>query len=167
MVLDAQADPPWHLYTPLRPLRSLIKRVISEALTAEAGIIGLIRLVSHVLKNNMAPKATRNPGDKTEGVKTTRVGRDKGEPAGVNKRLTSIVGKEFTLPIISNNAGLRIENNKPPTKPIQGIENSSEIEDSNRETRENELGPPLEASRSKHDNLIKSSSRSVRTGKEL
>ncbi|KAJ1203152.1 hypothetical protein NDU88_006946 [Pleurodeles waltl] len=91
MVLDAQLDPPWHLYTPSRPLRSLIKRAISEALTAAAGVIGLIRLVSHVLKNNMAPKATRNPGDKTEGVKTTRVGRDKGEPAGVNKRLTSIV----------------------------------------------------------------------------
>ncbi|KAJ1101441.1 hypothetical protein NDU88_006509 [Pleurodeles waltl] len=67
----------------------------------------------------MAPKATRNPGDKTEEAKRTRVGRDKGEPAGVNKRLTSIVG----------------------------IENLSEIEDSNnsyRETRENELDPPAE-----------------------
>ncbi|KAJ1212937.1 hypothetical protein NDU88_000580 [Pleurodeles waltl] len=162
MVLDAQADPPWHLHTPSRPLRSLIKRAISEALTAAAGIIGLIRLVSHALKNNVAPKATRNPGDKTEGVKTTRVGRDKGEPAGVNKRLTSIVGgaqdslsaritppsesntlgKEFTLPSTSNNAGLRIENNESPTKPIQGIENLSEIEESNRETGENELGTP-------------------------
>ncbi|KAJ1143411.1 hypothetical protein NDU88_009720 [Pleurodeles waltl] len=41
----------------------------------------------------MAPKATRNPGNKTEGVEATRVGRDKGELAGVNKRLTSIAGK--------------------------------------------------------------------------
>ncbi|KAJ1171241.1 hypothetical protein NDU88_003111 [Pleurodeles waltl] len=53
----------------------------------------LIRLSSHALKTNMAPKATRNPGDKTDGVKMTRVGRDKGEPAEVNKRLTSIAGK--------------------------------------------------------------------------
>ncbi|KAJ1171068.1 hypothetical protein NDU88_002939 [Pleurodeles waltl] len=75
------------------PRRSVIKRTISDALTAAAGAIGPIRLLSHVLKTNMAPKATRNPGDKNEGVKTTRVGRDKGEPAGVNKHLTSIAGK--------------------------------------------------------------------------
>ncbi|KAJ1082119.1 hypothetical protein NDU88_002289 [Pleurodeles waltl] len=41
----------------------------------------------------MAPKATRNPGDKNEGAKMTRIGRDKGEPARANKRLTSIAGK--------------------------------------------------------------------------
>ncbi|KAJ1174328.1 hypothetical protein NDU88_006150 [Pleurodeles waltl] len=44
----------------------------------------------------MPPTATRNPGDKsdkTEGVKATRVGRDKGELMGVNKRLTSVAGK--------------------------------------------------------------------------
>ncbi|KAJ1207797.1 hypothetical protein NDU88_003187 [Pleurodeles waltl] len=93
MLLGAQVDLSWHLYTPPRPLRSVIKRATSDALTAAAGVIGLIRLLSHALKKNMAPKATRNPGDKTDGVKTTRVGRDKGEPAGVNKRLTSIVGK--------------------------------------------------------------------------
>ncbi|KAJ1178391.1 hypothetical protein NDU88_003637 [Pleurodeles waltl] len=93
MLLGAQVDPSWHLYTPSRLLRSVIKQAISDVLTAAAGVIGLIRLLSHALKTNIAPKATQNPGDKTEGVKTTRVGRDKGEPAGVNKRLTSIVGK--------------------------------------------------------------------------
>ncbi|KAJ1106614.1 hypothetical protein NDU88_004015 [Pleurodeles waltl] len=46
-----------------------------------------------MLKTKMAPKATRNPGDKTEGVKVTRVGRDKGELPGANKRLTSTAGK--------------------------------------------------------------------------
>ncbi|KAJ1199101.1 hypothetical protein NDU88_002939 [Pleurodeles waltl] len=97
----------------------------------------------------MAPKATRNPGDKNEGVKTTRVGRDKGEPAGVNKRLTSIVGK----PVGKKMLGL-------------GTENLSEIEDSNRKTREKELGPQLGASSPKHNNLIKLSSQSVRVGKE-
>ncbi|KAJ1107428.1 hypothetical protein NDU88_004818 [Pleurodeles waltl] len=39
----------------------------------------------------MPPNTTQNPGDKTEGAKMTRVRRDKGELAGVNKRLTSIV----------------------------------------------------------------------------
>ncbi|KAJ1096379.1 hypothetical protein NDU88_001521 [Pleurodeles waltl] len=151
----------------------------------------------------MAPKATRNPGDKTDGVKMTRVGRDKGEPAGVNKRLTSIagkavgkntlglvkdakmsnsttprwksrgkakanlllrlfsqagrkiaslyiypppsesntLGKEPTLPSTSSKK-LCIESNESFIKTIQGTENLSEITDSNRETREKELGPP-------------------------
>ncbi|KAJ1115644.1 hypothetical protein NDU88_003866 [Pleurodeles waltl] len=116
----------------------------------------------------MAPKATRNPGDKTEGVKTTRVGRDKGELVGVNKCLMSIVGKpagknmlglgkdakmsdsttpagnqgkEPTLPSTSSKK-LCIENNEPLIKPIQGTENVTEIEDNNRKTREKELGPP-------------------------
>ncbi|KAJ1165606.1 hypothetical protein NDU88_006027 [Pleurodeles waltl] len=41
----------------------------------------------------MVPKTTRNLGDKSEGAKTTRIGKDKGEAAGANKRLTSIAGK--------------------------------------------------------------------------
>ncbi|KAJ1215573.1 hypothetical protein NDU88_003181 [Pleurodeles waltl] len=41
----------------------------------------------------MAPKASRNLGDKSEGAKTTRTGRDKGESAGLNKRLKSTTGK--------------------------------------------------------------------------
>ncbi|KAJ1176905.1 hypothetical protein NDU88_002172 [Pleurodeles waltl] len=41
----------------------------------------------------MAPNASRNLGDKSEGAKTTRIGRDKGESAGLNKRLTSTTGK--------------------------------------------------------------------------
>ncbi|KAJ1215997.1 hypothetical protein NDU88_003603 [Pleurodeles waltl] len=41
----------------------------------------------------MAPKATRNPGDKNEGAKMTRIGRDKGEPARANTHLTSIAVK--------------------------------------------------------------------------
>ncbi|KAJ1198172.1 hypothetical protein NDU88_002016 [Pleurodeles waltl] len=41
----------------------------------------------------MAPKTTWNLGDKSEGAKTTRIGKNKGETAGANKRLTSITGK--------------------------------------------------------------------------
>ncbi|KAJ1194071.1 hypothetical protein NDU88_003366 [Pleurodeles waltl] len=71
----------------------MIERTISDVFTAAAGVTRLIRLLSHVVKTNMAPKTIRNLGDKSEGVKMTRVGRDKGETAGVNKRLMSITGK--------------------------------------------------------------------------
>ncbi|KAJ1106300.1 hypothetical protein NDU88_003701 [Pleurodeles waltl] len=81
----------------------------------------------------MAPKATRNPGDKTDGVKTTHVGRDKEEPAGVNKRLTSIAGKA----VGKNKLGLVKD-----AKMSDSTENLSENEDSNRETREKKLVPP-------------------------
>ncbi|KAJ1161923.1 hypothetical protein NDU88_002403 [Pleurodeles waltl] len=127
MLIGVQVNPSWHLYTPSRPLRSGIKRTISDVLTAAAGVIRLIRLLSHALKTNMAPKATWNPGGKTDGVKTTRVGRDKGEPAVVNKRLTSIAGKA----VGKNTLGL-----------VKDAKMSNKIEDSNRETREKELGPP-------------------------
>ncbi|KAJ1100327.1 hypothetical protein NDU88_005413 [Pleurodeles waltl] len=41
----------------------------------------------------MAPKTIRNYGDKSEGARTTRIGRDKGETAGLSKRLASTTGK--------------------------------------------------------------------------
>ncbi|KAJ1115149.1 hypothetical protein NDU88_003375 [Pleurodeles waltl] len=41
----------------------------------------------------MAPKVSRNLGDRSEGAKTSRTGREKGESAGLNKRLTSTTGK--------------------------------------------------------------------------
>ncbi|KAJ1141999.1 hypothetical protein NDU88_008327 [Pleurodeles waltl] len=41
----------------------------------------------------MAPKTIRNYGDKSEGARTTRIGRDKGETVGISKRLASITGK--------------------------------------------------------------------------
>ncbi|KAJ1091336.1 hypothetical protein NDU88_004463 [Pleurodeles waltl] len=139
----------------------------------------------------MAPKTTRNLGDKTEG-----------DLVGVNRHLTSIIGKsagknmpglgkdakmsdsttppvevkakgksqstimaflaggvqdsssahitppseinasgkEPTLPGTSSKK-MCIKNNEPLIKATQGTEDSSGIEDSNRETREKELGP--------------------------
>ncbi|KAJ1100819.1 hypothetical protein NDU88_005894 [Pleurodeles waltl] len=74
-------------------LRSVIEQTISDVLAAAAGVTRFIRLLSHAVKTNMAPKTIRNLGDKSEGVKTTRIGRDKGETVGANKRLTSITGK--------------------------------------------------------------------------
>ncbi|KAJ1109396.1 hypothetical protein NDU88_006757 [Pleurodeles waltl] len=41
----------------------------------------------------MAPKTIRNYGDKSEGARTKRIGRDKGETVGLSKRLASITGK--------------------------------------------------------------------------
>ncbi|KAJ1115677.1 hypothetical protein NDU88_003899 [Pleurodeles waltl] len=93
MLSGVQFNGSWHLFTPSRPLRSVIERTISDVLTAAAGVRRLIRLLSHAVKTNMAPKTIRNLGDKSEGVKMTRIRRDKGETAGVNKRLTSITGK--------------------------------------------------------------------------
>ncbi|KAJ1199104.1 hypothetical protein NDU88_002942 [Pleurodeles waltl] len=161
MLLGVQFNSSWHLFTPSRPLRSVIERTISDVLTAAAGVTRLIRLLSHAVKTNMAPKAIRNLGDKSEGVKMTRVGRDKGETAGVNKRLTSItggaqdslsvhitsssesnvLGKEPTLPNTSDKK-LCIENKEFFIKTTQDTENLSDIEDSNRETSEKALGLP-------------------------
>ncbi|KAJ1115640.1 hypothetical protein NDU88_003862 [Pleurodeles waltl] len=93
MLSGIQCNASWHLFTPSRPLRSVIEQTISDVLAVAAGVTRFIRLLSHAVKTNMAPKTIRNLGDKSEGVKTTRIGRDKGETVGANKRLTSITGK--------------------------------------------------------------------------
>ncbi|KAJ1204047.1 hypothetical protein NDU88_007828 [Pleurodeles waltl] len=73
--------------------RSVIEQTISDVLAAAVGITRFIRLLSHTITINMAPKTIRNLGDKSEGAKTTRTGRDKGETVGLNKCLASITGK--------------------------------------------------------------------------
>ncbi|KAJ1185346.1 hypothetical protein NDU88_002139 [Pleurodeles waltl] len=93
MLFDAQPYISWYPCTPSRPAKRVIKWVISEVLAAVAGIVGFMRVLPYALKISMAPKTTRNPGEKLDGVKTTRVGRDKGDLVGANKRLTSIIGK--------------------------------------------------------------------------
>ncbi|KAJ1182617.1 hypothetical protein NDU88_007804 [Pleurodeles waltl] len=103
----------------------------------------------------MAPKTIRNLGDKSEGVKTTRTGRDKGETVGANKRLTSITGKaagKNTLGLMkdakmsdsttSPDKKSCIENKEFFIKATQYVESLSEIEDSNREISEKVLGLP-------------------------
>ncbi|KAJ1092396.1 hypothetical protein NDU88_005506 [Pleurodeles waltl] len=151
----------------------------------------------------MAPKTIRNLGDKSEGAKTTHIGRDKGETVGLNKRLASITGKvagkntsglmkdakmsdSTTPPLeiklksknqstitaflaggVQDSSSVHItpspESNvsgKEPTplcisdkelcignkdlcaKITQYVENPSEIQDINRETREKGHGPP-------------------------
>ncbi|KAJ1208009.1 hypothetical protein NDU88_003399 [Pleurodeles waltl] len=83
----------WHMPTPARSLRSVIKQTIIEVFVAAVGITRAIRSLSQAIIINMAPKANRHLGDKNEGVKTVRSGRGKGEPLGSNKRLASTTGK--------------------------------------------------------------------------
>ncbi|KAJ1155174.1 hypothetical protein NDU88_007909 [Pleurodeles waltl] len=66
----------------------------------------------------MPPKPTRNLGEKTEGVKVTRVGRGKGELTGANKRLTAIVAKPAVENMLSLGRGVKTSDNitTPPTE---------------------------------------------------
>ncbi|KAJ1156993.1 hypothetical protein NDU88_009709 [Pleurodeles waltl] len=93
MLFDAQVGISWYPCIPSWPAKRVIKRGISEVLAVVAGIAGFMRVLPYALKISMAPKTTRNPGEKLDGVKTTRVGRDKGDLVGANKCLTSIIGK--------------------------------------------------------------------------
>ncbi|KAJ1097469.1 hypothetical protein NDU88_002587 [Pleurodeles waltl] len=109
----------------------------------------------------MAPKTIRNLGDKSEGAKTTRIGRDKGETVGLNKRLASVTGgvqdsssvhitpspesdvsgKEPT-PLCISDKKLCIGNKDLCAKFTQYVENPSEIKHSSSETREKVFGLP-------------------------
>ncbi|KAJ1132162.1 hypothetical protein NDU88_010489 [Pleurodeles waltl] len=73
---------------PLGPLRSVVKRTISEVLNAVAGVTRFIRVLSYAVKTNMAPKTIRNLGDKSGGAKTTRNGKQWDKVAGKDPQLT-------------------------------------------------------------------------------
>ncbi|KAJ1204413.1 hypothetical protein NDU88_008191 [Pleurodeles waltl] len=77
------------------------------------------RRAPHV-KTKMTPKATRNSGDRTDGAKMTRVGRDKGEPAGVNKRMTSIVGKPAVKNTLGSVKDAKMSNSTAPRSKSRG-----------------------------------------------
>ncbi|KAJ1164426.1 hypothetical protein NDU88_004865 [Pleurodeles waltl] len=115
---------------PHGPLRSVVKRTISEVLIAVAGVTRFIRLLSYAVKTNMAPKTIRNLGDKSGGAKTTRIGKDKGEAAGANKRLTSITGKAAGSNVSGSLRDAKTgDSNTPPseTRPIEAEDSSKEI----------------------------------------
>ncbi|KAJ1118888.1 hypothetical protein NDU88_007075 [Pleurodeles waltl] len=118
MLLDIQASSLRYLYTPSQPVRSVIKRVIYDVITAVAGIAGFVRVLPQALKISMAPKTTRNSGDKLDGSKMTRVGRDKGDLAGANRCPTSTTGK----PIGKNTVGaLRVPSSTLGIEELQNI----------------------------------------------
>ncbi|KAJ1169052.1 hypothetical protein NDU88_000959 [Pleurodeles waltl] len=151
MLSGVQCNASWHLLTPSRPLRSVIEQTILDVLAAAAGVTRFIRLLSHAVKTNMPPKTIRNLGDKSEGVKTTRIGRDKGETVGraqdsLPAHITpsseiNVLGKEPIPPCTSDKKSF-IENKEFFIKTTQYVESLSEIEDSNREISEKVLGLP-------------------------
>ncbi|KAJ1144507.1 hypothetical protein NDU88_010805 [Pleurodeles waltl] len=99
MLVDIQAGTLRNPYTPSQTVRTVIKRVIYDVIAAVAGIAGLARVLPHALRISMAPKTTRNSGDKLDGSKMTRVGRNKGDLAGANRRPTGKpIGKNTSGP---------------------------------------------------------------------
>ncbi|KAJ1187123.1 hypothetical protein NDU88_003902 [Pleurodeles waltl] len=101
MLFDIQAGTVRYPHTPSQPVRSVIKRVIYDVIAAVAGLAGFVRVLPHSLKISMAPKTARNSGYKIDGSKMTRIGRDKGDLAGANRRPVSTTGK----PIGKNTSG--------------------------------------------------------------
>ncbi|KAJ1115873.1 hypothetical protein NDU88_004094 [Pleurodeles waltl] len=89
MLLDVQAGTVRFPHIPSQPVRSVIRRVIYDVIVAVARLAEIVRTLPHALKISMALKAARNSGDKSDGSKMTRTGRDKGDIgdlAGVNRR---------------------------------------------------------------------------------
>ncbi|KAJ1106087.1 hypothetical protein NDU88_003490 [Pleurodeles waltl] len=99
MLVDIQGSTLTYPYTPSLTVRTVIKRVIYDAIAAVAGIAGFVRVQPHALKISMAPKTTRNSGDKLDGSKMPHVGRDKGDLAGANRHPTGKpIGKNTSGP---------------------------------------------------------------------
>ncbi|KAJ1142027.1 hypothetical protein NDU88_008355 [Pleurodeles waltl] len=75
----------------------------------------------------MAPKTAQNSGDKTDGDKITRIGKDKGDSAGASRRPTSIMAK----PTGKNTTGLgkdaKTEDSITPLLEVRGKDKSQSI----------------------------------------
>ncbi|KAJ1162831.1 hypothetical protein NDU88_003296 [Pleurodeles waltl] len=78
---------------PRQTVRCVLKRVIQNVITVVTGLTELVKTLPSTLKINMAPKIAQNSGDKAEGTKTTRAGKDKGDPARVVRRPIMITAK--------------------------------------------------------------------------
>ncbi|KAJ1108123.1 hypothetical protein NDU88_005505 [Pleurodeles waltl] len=85
MLVAIQAGILRNPYTSSQNIRTVIKRAIDDVIAAIVGITGFVRVLPHTLRISMAPKITRKSGDKLDGSKMIRVGRDKGDLAGVNR----------------------------------------------------------------------------------
>ncbi|KAJ1182505.1 hypothetical protein NDU88_007693 [Pleurodeles waltl] len=93
MLLVTQLGIAGHPCTPRQTARCVFKRVIQNEITVAIGLAGLVRTLLSTSKINMAPKTALNSGDKTDGSKIMHRGKDKGDSAGVGRRLTSIMAK--------------------------------------------------------------------------
>ncbi|KAJ1209170.1 hypothetical protein NDU88_004548 [Pleurodeles waltl] len=68
----------------------------------------------------MAPKIPRNPGDKTDNAKSLRSGRDKGDLAGVNRRPTSMVGRQLGKNTTGQSKDRKVSDNITPPAENKG-----------------------------------------------
>ncbi|KAJ1206462.1 hypothetical protein NDU88_001867 [Pleurodeles waltl] len=71
-------------------------------------------------RTHMAPKMARNSGDKAEGAKMLRSGKDKGDPAGVNRRPVSTMGRQTGRNITSQETRIESRRARVATKRLQG-----------------------------------------------
>ncbi|KAJ1202778.1 hypothetical protein NDU88_006574 [Pleurodeles waltl] len=89
-----------HPRTPRQTVMCVLKRVLQNVITAATGLVELVKTLPNSLKINMAQKSARNSGDKAEGSKTTRAGKDKGDSAGAARRpimtVAKLIGKSTT-----------------------------------------------------------------------
>ncbi|KAJ1083050.1 hypothetical protein NDU88_003210 [Pleurodeles waltl] len=122
-------------------VRSVIRWVIYDVRVAVAGLAEIVRMLPHVLKISMAPKAARNSGDKSDGSKMTHIGRvkgDKGDLAGVNRRPASTAGKLTRKNMSGPGKDAKISDNTIPL--LEGRAPSAQSATSSIEEQQN--GPP-------------------------
>ncbi|KAJ1115401.1 hypothetical protein NDU88_003625 [Pleurodeles waltl] len=123
MLLTTEADTihlcayPW---TAKGIIRSAIYGIVQDLITAIAEVTSWVKLFPHFLKKRMAPKIPRNPGDKTDNAKSLRSGRDKGDLAGVNRRPTSMVGRQLVKNTTGQSKDLKASDNMTPPAENKG-----------------------------------------------
>ncbi|KAJ1203195.1 hypothetical protein NDU88_006988 [Pleurodeles waltl] len=110
--------------TPYRSAKGVIKRVIHDlihdVIVVTVGLAGFVRALPHSLKISMAPKMARNSGDKTDGAKILRSGKDKGDPAGVNRRPISTMGGQTGKNITRQRKDVKVDDNITPLPENRG-----------------------------------------------
>ncbi|KAJ1211164.1 hypothetical protein NDU88_006525 [Pleurodeles waltl] len=74
-------------------VRSALMRLTQSTLSLLARLGELANVLPGILKRNMAPKTSRNSGDKGEGARVAQMGKDKGDTAVVGRRPTLMEAK--------------------------------------------------------------------------
>ncbi|KAJ1091500.1 hypothetical protein NDU88_004624 [Pleurodeles waltl] len=75
----------------------------------------------------MAPKNTRNSGDKSDGSKKKHVGRDKGDLVGAKRRLMSTIGKSTGKNMPGTGREAKTNNSITPSLEVRGKDKSQSI----------------------------------------
>ncbi|KAJ1169660.1 hypothetical protein NDU88_001551 [Pleurodeles waltl] len=83
-------------------------------------LAGFVRALPHFLKISMAPQLARNSGDKTDGAKISRPGKDKRDPAGANRRPILTMGRQTGRNITSQGKDFKVDNNIIPLLETRG-----------------------------------------------